>query len=466
MNRTPEHRSHRPVVGDSAVNEARAHSWYHARMLAETLLACAPNVLPEIGETLAGVAEAMSRRDAWSVAALRAIGADRRTARRRATSWEPWTIEDDDERRAYGLAHDRAAKRILAAASHGAARAIAFSLSADGEATLWLLRAACGLPTGGGTMREGELYVSVLAPAVTSPASFAAYLVGYLGGPVGADELAHAVFEAKARGVLRAVPRDEMEERLDRWLSKRAPHADPRKAAVQVMVALGMTGGKARALVAGVPRARSPKISHVVPTASQPPTKPIRSPWLREIVALPAREARAALARRWKDVPRWLRPLRDSLVTSEIVGVTEELLELHHARTDRRYWVAPPLGEREKARALRALGFPPEHLLGELAGAFDGLRDWPPAHAGGLVPIAETTTLDRARRQRDAWILRALPRDEIEGMRDAAIVYEAGTGDILLASPHGAIAWARHGENVVEPAGRSLADFVAGWGTY
>jgi hypothetical protein len=51
-------------------------------------------------------------------------------------------------------------------------------------------------------------------------------------------------------------------------------------------------------------------------------------------------------------------------------------------------------------------------------------------------------------------------------MRDAAIVYEAGTGDLLLASPQGPIAWARHDSEEVEPAGRSLADFVAGWGSF
>jgi hypothetical protein len=241
-----------------------------------------------------------------------------------------------------------------------------------------------------------------------------------------------------------------------------------------------MTADDARALVALAPAhrvitrkeilaaaAKAPPLPSPAPSraAKAPRPKPIRSPWLRAMAKRSPDEARAELARHWKNVPRWLRPLRDALLASRIVGASDgEHLEVHHEATDRSYWIAPPVPEAARRRAFAALGFSPKHLLADLVAAFDGLRDWPADHAGGLVSITKMTTVARARRNKNAWVIRSIDADELRGMHDAAIVYEAGTGDLLLASPAGPIAWARHDSNEIEPAGRDLAAFLKGYG--
>ncbi len=121
-------------------------------------------------------------------------------------------------------------------------------------------------------------------------------------------------------------------------------------------------------------------------------------------------------------------------------------------------YVASPTSVPSAKRALTALGIDDAHPLFEFIVNFDGLREAPPDHAGGFFPLTEFAVVERARRRKTS-VLASIDADELQGWRDAVVVYEDWNGDALLVSPKGPIGWAKHDEGCVAPCGRSFRDF-------
>ncbi len=470
----------------------------------------APSVHPRRGELFAAVARALEDRDAKRQRHLFLIASGQRApAQLRRdedysdTQWSSY----DDENRAKKSLNRSVAMRLLETATTlrdepqaRLARSLAFSFCERGLATFHLLRFACGLPACfGHHFADGglaEVYGPVLGPLVESREELARYLVEIMNAETfEATDLASVAWHGTRRVPLfPALSENDMVDRLDALLTKSALDSDPRKGAARVLVALGLSRADAGGLVALAPRekvtdAGLPAFVVVVPAGRGQRVAleaergdereddgvvrdalPVQGgrfddPWLRRIARLTPEAAGRALAKRWSDVPAWLEKVRKPLVGGTVIGMAHgaagSFLEVRLKGSAATRYVPGPTTASFARKKLKTLGLDDAHLLEHVL-AFDGLHDSDPGMAGGFYPVADFVTVERARKRTSSVMSTdMIESDELKGWRDAVIVYEDGTGDVLLVSPSGPIAWVRHGEGVVERCGKSFKDFIA-----
>jgi hypothetical protein len=471
------------------------------RRLLPLLREIAPSVHPRRGELLLAAASTLERGDAKGLRSLFAV-ADGERAPTKLRRNEDYDDGYDAGRRAQREANRAAAKQLLTAAASledpriaKLARALAFSFCERGRATFHMLRFVCGLPS---CLPErfapadlAEHQGPVLGPLVESSEELARYLVELMkGDALEAEHLASAVWHATRRvALLPGLPRDEMESRLDRWLHASALESDPKKGALRMLRALGLSSAAARSLVALAPSEERhagglPEVvargaasldageddaddedDDVTRTPLPAPPGRFTDPWIRSIARLTPKDAHRKLTERWAHVPAWLEKVRRPLLRGTVVGIAEgaagTFLEVRLHGGDETRYVAPPARPAAVRKRLRSLGLGDEHLF-ELVVAFDALRECAPDSAGGFLSFEDFIVVERARKRDDSVVsVSMLESDELKGWRDAVIVYEDATGDVLLLSPRGPIAWVRHGEGVIEVCGKSFTDFFA-----
>jgi hypothetical protein len=490
-------------------NQPKARKSAPARAdLAVLLRDLAPTLHPQRAELLIVVAGLLERQASLDRLLLVADGPRSPTKLHpRETYFDTEWASYDKDRRAKARHNRESAERLMSAAKtcskapHARlARCLAFTFGAPrGLATFHMARFVCGLPAcfgehfGRGDL--GEVYGPTLGPSVASRLDLARYLVELMkADALDGAWLGSALWHGTRRvGLFAGLSQDDMVERLDRMLYERALEADPHKGAVHVLRALGMQLADARALVALAPskKAQATTLPDFVTRALPPPdatsqgddeeveaeddegdvqrfplgtSERFPDPWIRKIAGLSAERAQRSLAARWKTIPKGLARTRDAILRGTVLGIARggagTFVEVE-LRTGGRRYVAAPVSPASVRARLDALGSK-DALFRDFLLAFDGLRDSAPGDAGGFLPLDEIVLVERARR-RTASVVSTdmIESDELAGWRDAAIVYEDGTGDVLLLSPRGPIAWVRHGEGVVEPCGKSFLDFFA-----
>ncbi len=385
------------------------------------------------------------------------------------------------------------AKRLVKAgggngdATSRLARCLGFSFTWRGLPTFHMLRFACGFPAcfadhfNDGDL--GEVYGPVLGPSIRSRQDFARFLVEFMkADSFAAEGIASTVWHASRNvGLFPKSSYAQMEDALDAWLLKTVPNADSRKAATDVLRILGLPAADARALVSLAPKEQAPKASPRFPSHEQAPEvvelapsknfvrmsfpvdpKMLRDPWMKKLGRLTPMKARELLSERWSAVPNWLRHLRASILDGEllgmVVGPAGTFVEIMSNGGREMRYIASPVSSALATKTLRSLGITDTHPLFEFVVAFGGLREAPPDHAGGFLPVAEFAVVERARRRQSS-VISLIEADELRDWRDALVVYEDWNGDALLVSPKGPIGWAKHDAGCVESCGKSFKDF-------
>lgn len=196
------------------------------------------------------------------------------------------------------------------------------------------------------------------------------------------------------------------------------------------------------------------------------------SPWAKQVAGLNEDGARRMLRDRWKNVPNWLEPLRNRILTAgapHLIGKSRrEWLGLTLGAQGRwappvetaedpwtwTIYVAPPGNTTEATKALSKAGLEGHADARAFVENFDHLRESEPGFSGGFIPVSRWESFRRH------GVFDLLDSGVREGWADARMIFHCRNGDDVLLHPSGEVAIFLLAEGRMTGAWKSFREFL------